>query len=60
MCSDKSLHVLCSLPFGMVSLSACRIMRVRLLFAVCGFVGFVASEKDASVSSVYCFQYAFF
>ena len=40
MCSGKSLHVLCILPFGMWSLSAYRIMLVRVLFAVCEFVGF--------------------
>lgn len=59
MCSGKSLHVLCILPFGMCSLSACRIMLVRVLLAVCVFVGLVVSEKAASVSSVYCFQFAF-
>ena len=32
---------------------------VRMLLAVCGFVGVVVSEKAASVSSVYCFQFAF-
>ena len=31
------------------------LMSVRVLFAACGFVGFVVSEKAASVSSVYCF-----
>ena len=43
MCSGKSLHVLCILPFGMWSLSTCRIMLVRMLFAVCGFVDSVVS-----------------
>ena len=59
LCSGKSLHVLCISSFGMWSLSACRIMLVRKLFAVCGFVGFVLSGKAASVSSMYCFQFAF-
>ena len=56
MCSGKSLYVLCILPFG---LSACRIMLVRMLLTVCGLVGVVVSEKATSVSSVYCFQFAF-
>ena len=32
-------------------------MLVRILLAVCGLVGVVVSEKAASVSSVYCFQF---
>ena len=59
MCSGKSLHVLCILPFGMWCLSACRIMLVRMLLAVCGLVGVVVSEKADSMSSVYCFQFAY-
>ena len=57
LCSGKSLHVLWILLFGTWSLSACRIMLVRVLFAVCRFVGSVVSEKAVSVSSVYCFQF---
>ena len=30
MCSGKSLHVLCILPFEMWCLSACKIMLVRM------------------------------
>ena len=56
MFSDKSLHVLCILPFGMWCLSACRIMFVRMLLAVCGFLVVVVSEKAVSVC---CFQFAF-
>ena len=59
MCSGKRLHVLCILPFGMWCLSACRIMLVKMLLAVCRFVGVVVSDKAASVSSVYCIQFAF-
>ena len=58
-CSGKSSHVLFILPFGIWSLSTCKIMLVRVLFAVCGFLDFVVSEKAASVSFVYCFQFAF-
>ena len=39
MCSGKSLHVLCILPFVMWYLSACSIMLVKMLLAVCRFVG---------------------
>ena len=42
-------------PFDRLMLLFHRIMLVRMLFAVCGFV---VSEKDASVSSVYCCQFA--
>ena len=55
MCSGKSLHVLCILPFVMWSLSAVDESAVDES-AGCGFV---VSEKAVSVSSVYCFQFAF-
>ena len=53
------LHVvvLCILRFGMWCLSACRIMLVRMLMVVCGFVGVVVSEKAAYVFSVYLLSY---
>ena len=35
MCSESSLHVDCILPFGMLCLSAWRIMFVKMVFAVC-------------------------
>ena len=35
MCSGSSLHVECILPFGMLCLSAWRIMFVKMVFAVC-------------------------
>ena len=35
MCSESSLHVECILPFGMLCLSAWRMMLVKMLFAVC-------------------------
>ena len=48
MYSGKNL--LCILPFGMWCVSACRIILVRMLLAMCGFVGVVVSEKAAYVS----------
>ena len=44
MCSSKSLHVLWILPFEMWCLSACWIMLVRMLLAVCGSVSVVVNE----------------
>jgi len=41
MWSGRSLHVSCILPFGMLCLSASRIMLVKILFAVCMSVGIV-------------------
>ena len=35
MCSGSSLHVVCILPFGMLWLSAWRMMFVKMVFAVC-------------------------
>ena len=35
MCSGSSLHVECILPFGMLYLSAWRMMFVKMVFAVC-------------------------
>ena len=34
-------------------------MLVKMLLAVCGFVGVVVSEKAAFVSSVYCFHFVY-
>ena len=34
MCSESSLHVECILPFGMLYLSAWRMMFVKIVFAV--------------------------
>ena len=41
MSSGKSLQLLCILPFGMVCLSAIRMMFVKILLAVCMLVGLV-------------------
>ena len=41
MSSDKSLQLLCILPFGMLYLSAISIMFVKILLAVCILVGMV-------------------
>ena len=35
MWSDKSLHLLCILPFGMLCLSAISMMFVKIMLAVC-------------------------
>lgn len=59
MWSGKSLQLLCILPFGMLCLSANRMMFVNILLAVCMFVGVVVCEKACSVSVVYCVQLAF-
>ena len=56
MCSGSSLHVECILPFGMLCLSAWRMMFVKIVFAVCMSVGGRMSEKAASVN---CVQFAF-
>ena len=41
MWSGKSLQLLCILPFGILSLSAIRMMFVRILLAMCMLVGIV-------------------
>ena len=59
MCSRSSLHVGYILPFGMLCLSAWRIMFVKMVFAVCMSGGGKMSEKAASVSVVNYVQSAF-
>ena len=41
MWSGKSLQLLCILPFGILCLSAIRIMLVNIILAVCMLVGIV-------------------
>ena len=41
MSSDKSLQLICVLPFGMLCLSAISMMFVKILLAVCMLVGMV-------------------
>ena len=41
MSSDKSLQLLCILPFGMSCLSAISMLFVKILLTVCMFVGMV-------------------
>ena len=41
MWSDKSLQLLCILPFGMLCLSAISMMFVKIMLAVCILVGMV-------------------
>ena len=59
MCSGNNLEVLDILPFGMLSLSASRIILVKILLAVCMLSGMVVCEKANSVSFVHCVQLAF-
>ena len=42
MSSDKSLQLLCILPFGMLCLSTISMMFVKIMLAVCMLVGMVA------------------
>ena len=57
MCFGSSLFVECILPFGMLCLSAWRMMFVKMVFVVCMSGGM--SEKAAAVSVVNCVQFAF-
>ena len=41
MSSGKSLQLLCILPFGMLCLSAISMMFVKIMLAVCMFMGMV-------------------
>ena len=41
MSSNKSMQLLCILPFGMLCLSAISMMFVKILLAVCMLVGMV-------------------
>ena len=41
MLSGKSLQLLCILPFGMLCLSAISMVFVKIMLAVCMFVGIV-------------------
>ncbi len=59
MCSGRSLQFSFILPLGMLCLSACSRMFVKIVFDVCTFVGGSVSEKANSVCSVNCFQLAF-
>ena len=45
MWSDKSLTLLCILPFGMLCLSAISMMSVKNLLAVCMLVGMGSDRK---------------
>ena len=59
MCSGSSLHMECILPFGMLCLSAWRMMFEKMVFAVCMSGGGRMSEKAVSVSVVNCVQFPF-
>ena len=50
LCSVSSMHVECILPFGMMGLSAWRMMFVKMVFSVCMSGGGKMSENAASVS----------
>ena len=45
MWSDKSLHLPWIVPFGILCLSAIRMMFVRILLAVCMLVGIIGERK---------------
>ena len=55
----KRLQLLCILTFGILCLSAIRMMFVNILLAVCMLMGIVVLPKANSVSSVNCVQSAF-
>ena len=59
MCSGSGFHVECILPFGMLCLSAWRMMFVKMVFAVCMSGGGRMSDKASSVCVVKCVQFAF-
>ena len=59
LCSGSRFHVGCILPFGISCLSACRMMFVKMVFAVCMSGGGRMSEKAASLSVVNRVQFAF-
>ena len=42
MCSHNNLHALCSLPYWIWCLSACSMVLVSIVFAVCEWVGIFA------------------
>ena len=54
MCSGSSLHVGCILHFGVLCLSAWRMMFVKIVLAVCMSGCGRMSEKAVSVSVVNC------
>ena len=58
MFSGSSFCVLCILPFGMWCLSACRIMLVSMLFAVCTLSGMFMLSSACSISCVNSVQFA--
>ena len=59
MCSGSSLYVVCILPFGVLCLSAWRIMFVKMVFVVCMSGGGRMPDNVASVYVVNCVQFAF-
>ena len=54
MCSGSSLHVECILPFGMLCLSAWRMMFVKMAFAVCVWWWLNIREISLGVCSELC------
>ena len=59
MWSGKSLQLLFILPFGILCLSAIRIMVMKIILAACMLVGILVPAKANSVASVNCVQLAF-
>ena len=52
LCGWVKPVLLCVLPFGILGLSAVRLMFVKIILALCMLVGIVVSAKADSVSSV--------
>ena len=59
MSSGNSLQLLCILPFSMLCVSAISMMFVKIMLAVCVFVGMVVITNADPVSSVNWVQSAF-
>ena len=53
MSSGKSLQLLCILPFGMFCLSAISMMFVKILLAVCMYVGGYCGLSESGLC-VFC------
>ena len=49
MCSGSSLHVVCILPFGMLCLSAGRMMFVKMMFTVCISIWWWLNVRESSL-----------
>ena len=59
MWSGKIMQLMCNLPFGILLLSAIRMMFLKIILAVCMLVCIVVLAKANPVSSVNCVQSEF-